>query len=76
MKIAILGAGPVGLTMAVLLQQQGMDVIVYERDKDPQARIWGGFSIVVTFLAAVSFNRRQHPRYILTCSCSGTIIIS
>jgi tetracycline resistance monooxygenase len=42
MKIAILGAGPVGLTMAVLLQQQGMDVTVYERDKDPQARIWGG----------------------------------
>lgn len=42
MKIAILGAGPVGLTMAALLQQQGMDVSVYERDKDPQARIWGG----------------------------------
>lgn len=42
MKIAILGAGPVGLTMATLLQQRGMDVTVYERDKDPQARIWGG----------------------------------
>jgi tetracycline resistance monooxygenase len=42
MKTAILGAGPVGLTMAALLQQRGMDVSVYERDKDPKARIWGG----------------------------------
>ncbi|HSY60965.1 MAG TPA: NAD(P)/FAD-dependent oxidoreductase [Cytophaga sp.] len=41
-KVAILGAGPVGLTMAVLLQQKGTDVSVYERDTDPQARIWGG----------------------------------
>jgi len=41
-KIAIIGAGPVGLTMARLLQQKGLDVTVYERDKDPQARIWGG----------------------------------
>ncbi|WP_460950107.1 FAD-dependent oxidoreductase [Spirosoma daeguense] len=41
-KVAILGAGPVGLTMARLLQQQGVDVAVYERDKDPLARIWGG----------------------------------
>lgn len=42
MNIAILGAGPVGLTMAVLLQQRGIDVTVYERDKDSAARIWGG----------------------------------
>ncbi len=41
-KIAVVGAGPVGLTMAKLLQQPGADVSVYERDKDPQARIWGG----------------------------------
>ncbi|SDG19520.1 tetracycline resistance monooxygenase [Pedobacter terrae] len=41
-KAAIIGAGPVGLTMAILLQQKGIDVTVYERDKDPQARIWGG----------------------------------
>ena len=41
-KIAIIGAGPVGLTMARLLQQKGIDVIVYERDKDAQTRIWGG----------------------------------
>ncbi len=41
-EVAILGAGPVGLTMAKLLQQQGISVIVYERDQDPHARIWGG----------------------------------
>lgn len=41
-KVAIIGAGPVGLTMARLLQQQGIDVTVYERDTNPQARIWGG----------------------------------
>lgn len=41
-KVAILGAGPVGLTMARLLQQEGVDVTVYERDKDAQTRIWGG----------------------------------
>ncbi|WP_230036819.1 NAD(P)/FAD-dependent oxidoreductase [Chryseobacterium sp. Bi04] len=41
-KVAIIGAGPVGLTMAKLLQQKGIEVTVYERDKDPDARIWGG----------------------------------
>ena len=41
-KVAIIGAGPVGLTMARLLQQKGIDVAVYERDKDAQTRIWGG----------------------------------
>lgn len=41
-KIAIIGAGPVGLTIAKLLQQEGVDVTVYERDKDAKTRIWGG----------------------------------
>lgn len=41
-KVAIIGAGPVGLTMARLLQQHNVDVSVYERDRDPHARIWGG----------------------------------
>lgn len=41
-KIAIIGAGPVGLTMARLLQQKGIHVTVYERDKDPLTRISGG----------------------------------
>jgi tetracycline resistance monooxygenase len=41
-KVAIIGGGPVGLTMAKLLQQNDIDVTVYERDKDRQARIFGG----------------------------------
>jgi len=41
-KVAIIGAGPVGLTMAKLLQQKGANITVYERDQDPKARIWGG----------------------------------
>ncbi|HUZ61178.1 MAG TPA: FAD-dependent monooxygenase [Hanamia sp.] len=41
-KIAIIGAGPVRLTMARLLQQKGIDATIYERDKDAQTRIWGG----------------------------------
>lgn len=40
-KVAIIGAGPVGLTMARLLQQKGIDVTVYERDKDALTRISG-----------------------------------
>ncbi|WP_454045354.1 FAD-dependent oxidoreductase [Chryseobacterium sp. Marseille-Q8038] len=41
-KVAIIGAGPVGLTMAVLLQQKGVEVNVYERDVNAQTRVWGG----------------------------------
>jgi tetracycline resistance monooxygenase len=40
--VAIIGAGPVGLTLAKLLQQKGEYVTVYERDIDPESRIWGG----------------------------------
>lgn len=40
--VAILGAGPVGLTMARLLQLKNVDVTVYERDQNAEIRIWGG----------------------------------
>ncbi|MEO6549893.1 MAG: NAD(P)/FAD-dependent oxidoreductase [Ferruginibacter sp.] len=41
-RIAIIGGGPVGLTMARLLQNKGLTVKIYERDKNPTARVWGG----------------------------------
>lgn len=41
-KVAIIGAGPVGLTLANLLQQKGVSVAVYERDENALARISGG----------------------------------
>lgn len=41
-KVAIIGGGPVGLTTARILQINGADVTVYERDINAQARTSGG----------------------------------
>jgi 2-polyprenyl-6-methoxyphenol hydroxylase-like FAD-dependent oxidoreductase len=40
-KIAIVGGGPGGLTLARLLQQSGAQVAVYERDQSRNARVQG-----------------------------------
>lgn len=40
-KVAVIGGGPGGLTLARLLQQQGVAVHVYERDASPQVRPQG-----------------------------------
>lgn len=40
-KIAIVGGGPGGLTLAKLLQLKNADVKVYERDADKDARVQG-----------------------------------
>lgn len=40
-KIAIVGGGPGGLTLARLLQQSGATVTVYERDVDQNVRVQG-----------------------------------
>lgn len=40
-KIAIIGGGPGGLTLAKLLQLKGADVKVYERDLNKHARVQG-----------------------------------
>lgn len=41
-KVAIIGAGPGGLTLARLLQQKGAEVKVYERDLHQEVRLQGG----------------------------------
>ncbi len=40
-KVAIVGGGPGGLTLARLLQLKGADVTVYERDISKEARVQG-----------------------------------
>jgi 2-polyprenyl-6-methoxyphenol hydroxylase-like FAD-dependent oxidoreductase len=40
-KVAIIGGGPGGLMLGRLLQQAGVDIKIYERDKDKNAR-WQG----------------------------------
>ncbi|WP_133574303.1 FAD-dependent oxidoreductase [Pedobacter metabolipauper] len=40
-KVAIIGGGPGGLTLARLLQLKGADVKVYERDKSREVRVQG-----------------------------------
>ena len=40
-KIAIIGGGPAGLTLARLLQIKGLNVKVYERDFKREARVQG-----------------------------------
>jgi 2-polyprenyl-6-methoxyphenol hydroxylase-like FAD-dependent oxidoreductase len=40
-KVAIVGGGPGGLTLARLLQLKGADVVVYERDVNKNARVQG-----------------------------------
>lgn len=40
-RIAIIGGGPGGLTLARLLQLKGADVTVYERDKSRKVRVQG-----------------------------------
>src|SRR4051794_7080732 len=41
-KIAIVGGGPGGLTLARLLQLKGADVKIYERDINKDIRVQGG----------------------------------
>ncbi|MEU1056103.1 NAD(P)/FAD-dependent oxidoreductase [Streptomyces sp. NPDC005876] len=41
-RIAVVGAGPGGLTCARILQRHGIDVTVYDRDTGPGARDQGG----------------------------------
>ena len=40
-QIAIVGGGPAGLTLARLLQQEGLQIKLYERDINKDARVQG-----------------------------------
>lgn len=40
--IAIIGAGPCGLTLARLLECKGIDYVIYERDESPDSNRAGG----------------------------------
>ncbi|PTL80182.1 NAD(P)/FAD-dependent oxidoreductase [Vitiosangium sp. GDMCC 1.1324] len=42
LNVAIVGGGPVGLTLAVILQNAGHRVRIFERDAGPEVRISGG----------------------------------
>ncbi len=40
-KVAVVGGGPGGLTLAKLLQSKGVNVTVYERDSNKEVRQQG-----------------------------------
>jgi 2-polyprenyl-6-methoxyphenol hydroxylase-like FAD-dependent oxidoreductase len=56
-KVAIIGAGPVGLAFARLLQQEGMNVKVYERDVNEHYRIKGGTLDLLKDMGQIVFEK-------------------
>ncbi len=56
-KVAIIGAGPVGLAFARLLQQEGANVKVYERDVNEYNRIKGGTLDLLKDMGQVVFEK-------------------
>jgi 2-polyprenyl-6-methoxyphenol hydroxylase-like FAD-dependent oxidoreductase len=56
-NIAVVGAGPVGLAFARLLQQEGVNVKVYERDVDEHHRIKGGTLDLLKDMGQIVFEK-------------------
>ena len=56
-KVAIVGAGPVGLAFARLLQQSGANVKVYERDVNEDDRIKGGTLDLLKDMGQIVFEK-------------------
>lgn len=56
-KIAIVGAGPVSLAFARLLQQEGVNVKVYERDVNEHCRIKGGTLDLLKDMGQIVFEK-------------------
>lgn len=86
-RIAIIGGGPGGLTLARLLQLKGAAVTVYERDRDRTARIQGssldlhedsGLAAVRKALLLDEFKKRYRrgaDRMVIT-DAQGTVFFS
>ncbi|WP_300691526.1 FAD-dependent monooxygenase [Chryseobacterium sp.] len=84
-RIAIIGGGPVGLTIARLLQIKGADVKVYERDINSLARVSGGTLDVhkntgqKTFLAAGLLQKlfeNSKPTGMCSIDLNGKLLIT
>lgn len=56
-KVAIIGAGPIGLAFARLLQQAGANVKVYERDVNEYDRIKGGTLDLLKDMGQIVFEK-------------------
>jgi 2-polyprenyl-6-methoxyphenol hydroxylase-like FAD-dependent oxidoreductase len=56
-KVAVIGAGPVGLAFARLLQQAGANVKVYERDVNEYYRIKGGTLDLLKDMGQIVFEK-------------------
>jgi tetracycline resistance monooxygenase len=56
-KVAVIGAGPVGLAFARLLQQGGINIKVYERDANEHTRIKGGTLDLLKDMGQVVFEK-------------------
>src|SRR5579862_5106853 len=56
-NIVIIGAGPVGLAFARLLQQEGANVKVYERDTNEHYRIKGGTLDLLKDMGQIVFEK-------------------
>jgi 2-polyprenyl-6-methoxyphenol hydroxylase-like FAD-dependent oxidoreductase len=56
-KVAVIGAGPVGLAFARLLQQEGANVNVYERDVNEHDRIKGGTLDLLKDMGQIVFEK-------------------
>ena len=56
-RVAVIGAGPVGLAFARLLQQEGANVKVYERDVNEYYRIKGGTLDLLKDMGQIVFEK-------------------
>jgi len=68
-RVAVIGAGPIGLETALRLQQQGLDVQVYERGRVAEhVRQWGHVTMFSPFgmnvtQAGIRAIREQNPQH-------------